>query len=94
MAYILLKQWGRSPFSVHSNINAWKKTKICSYVVFFFVLIFYNSYLYVFMRINRVWWDSLIHKVYNQVKVVSNSVFLHIVLFLVMCIGLLGRLCT
>lgn len=95
MAYIFLKQWGRSPFSVHSNINAWKKTKICSYVVFFFVLIFCNSYLYVFMRINRVWWDSLIHvhKVYNQVKVVSNPVFLHIVLFLIMCIGLLGRLC-
>lgn len=53
------------------------------------------------MCVNRVWWDSLIHvhKVYDQVRVVSNFVFLHIVLFLVlilfliMCIGLLGRLC-
>lgn len=78
MAYIFIKQWGRSLFSVHSNINASGKSKICNYVVFFlfFVLIFCNSYLYVFMCIDRVWWDSLIHvhKVYDQVRVVSNSV--------------------
>lgn len=77
-----------------------EKTKICSYVVFFFIFCTYFLQ-FLFMCINRVWWDSLIHvhKVYDQVRVVSNSVFLHIVLFLVlilfliMCIGLLGRLC-